>query len=71
MCFVVDHYLIGRGNRRGGREVGVRDILAKHAVGVEEGAVDGNAMAAHFSPTNLVGVERGNGILEFVVETTR
>ncbi len=52
--------------RRG--EVGVADVLAEHAVRVEEGAVHGDAVLLHARPVVFIGEERGDGVFEFGVE---
>ena len=66
--FVVYDDLVGGGDGGCGWEVGVGDVLAELAVGVEEGAVDGDAVAHHFGPGGLVGVEGEDSGFELGVE---
>ena len=49
-------------------EVGVFEVLRQHAMGVEEAAVDGDAVLLHARPGLGVGVHGGDGALELVVE---
>ena len=65
---IVGDLLIGRGNGARLREVGVGDVLPKHAMRVEEGSVDRNAVLADTREGFLVGVERGDDGLELGVE---
>ena len=67
-CFIVDDYLVG--GRDGGRRrvVSVRDVLAEHAVGVEVGAVNGDAVAADAGPAGLIGEGRSDRVLELGVD---
>ncbi len=49
--------------------VGVGDVLAEHAMGVEEGAVDGDAVAADARPSAALSAKSGSdGVLELVVD---
>src|SRR5205814_9167396 len=49
-------------------EVGVFEVLRQHPVGVEEAAVDGNAMLVHTGPGVGVGVHGGDGFFKLIVE---
>src|SRR5438270_10775196 len=49
------------------REVGVFEVLRQHAMGVEEAAVDGDAVLLHTRPGMGVGVHGGDGMHELVV----
>lgn len=52
-----------------GLEVRSDDVLLEHAVGVEEGAVEGDGVAADFLEAGrVVGEQGGDGLFELVVE---
>src|SRR3981081_4942742 len=65
---VLERAALGCADLRWG-EVGVFEVLRQHAMGVEEGAVDGDAVLLHARPGMGVGVHGGDGMLEFFVET--
>src|SRR5579875_3518912 len=49
-------------------EVRVFKVLRQHAMGVEEAAVDGEAVLLHGGPGVGIGVHRGDGLFELFVE---
>ena len=55
--------------RRASTEIGVRDVLLDHALGVKERAVDGDGVEHDFQKLGaVVVIERQNNVFEFVIE---
>ena len=60
---------LDRGGLSRDREVSIGDVLREHAVRVEEGAVNADAMLLDVCPCSGISVERSDALLELFVET--